>query len=259
MIRTGKARYSKKGKIIIPKYPGYIPIVCLKEYPYYELNPFWLEDENNRLIHNLWQFSKIYNVVPELKIINRRNKVIWEYQSEMHLNPVTLKVYPEYFKWRRKGIETRFPITYPKQTFTLYHNKFFLNQDENKNIKLLSLIEARKEIFVEKYCMNVKRHPYFDSLVDLLHSDKKLLIVSFNGPDDISLNYYQNKYKVEDDFLKNDTLKIDTNTFKIILNDPAPSFSFSHCLAFMLYRVINGKRSSINGINLDLDPKNILY
>lgn len=88
----------------------------------------------------------------------------------------------------------------------------------------MNLIEARKEIYLPIYKELVKKQPKFEKLVKLLKKGTNLLIIEVDGPHEESLDYYKEKYGVEDDFIENNTILATKENMDIMLNDPKHSF-----------------------------------
>jgi len=68
-------------------------------------------------MEKLWQFSKIYENIPESTQKKSRfsNQVIWKYQAENHMYVKSGKTFvkKEYLKWRRTGMSNKEPVRYP--------------------------------------------------------------------------------------------------------------------------------------------------
>jgi len=69
LLRVGVCKW-KGGKRIDPSFENFTPIVVLtktskKEYA--DLGPYEIKDEKGRIHENIWQFSKVYEYVPESK------------------------------------------------------------------------------------------------------------------------------------------------------------------------------------------------
>jgi len=247
MIRVGTRKYIG-GSFIDPEYKDFIPIVVLTKCTKYgDLGPYVIKDKKGRIFENLYQFSKIYEKVP--KIIQRYsrydNRIIWEHPEETHIDEKGMPT-EEYWKWRRKGMYSndgiRYPIGYGKQYSCICAlNKIkteikIVNGIKRKNhyYEELNYIESRKKIYLKEYCKIVKKLEKFKSLKQMLKNENNLLIIEVDGPKMDSLNYYKNKYNVNDNFIENDTILVTKPNMEIMLNDPEHPFGHGYCLALAL-------------------------
>ena len=98
----------------------------------------------------------------------------------------------------------------------------------------LDYVQSRKKIYVKEYCRLVKKHKIFKMLQDKLKSGVNLLIVEVDGPHQESMNYYRNEYGVQDDFIQNDTILINEENIKLMLNDTKHAFGHGYCLSMAL-------------------------
>jgi len=248
MIRVGRCVYDSAGNKYDPTFDNFVNIVVVMKShsPYYELSPYYLKDEKNRIMENYWQFSKIYETVP---ITHQRKSrydqtIIWTHPAEVHIvkeNNVD-KITDEYRNWRNKGMLCQEPIRYPVG----YHYRgncvgalnYKINpetgNEEIDDSRYLNYVESRKEIYVKKYCELVKQHPMFLQLKQRLASGENLLIVDVDGPHQESLEYYKATYGVGDDFLENRSVLINQRSIQILLNDTKHPFGHGYCLAMAL-------------------------
>ena len=244
MIRVGKALYDNKGIKTDPSYPNYEKIVVIMKShsKYYPLSPYYLKDENEVLMENYWQFSKIYRQVP--KSLQKRSRydstIIWDHPKEDHIIKINGidKITNEYIEWRKKGMKCPDPIRYPvgfNYRQTCYGAlKCTQNEDTIDETKILDYVEARKQIYVKKYCDLVKKEPLFLELQKKLKKGINLLIVDVDGPHQESLDYYKNNYNVSNNFIENHTVLMNQEAIKIFLNDTKHSFGHGYCLAMAL-------------------------
>lgn len=77
----------------------------------------------------------------------------------------------------------------------------------------------------------MKKHPTYIKLKERLNNGENLCIVEVDGPRSRSLNYYKEKYNVDDDFIQNDTILIDQKVLKIMINDTKERFGHGYCMA----------------------------
>ena len=64
------------------------------------------------------------------------------------------------------------------------------------------------------------------------------MIVEIDGPKSQSIEYYKNKYGVDDTFIQNDTILVNDYNINIMLNDEKHPFGHGYCLAMALNNMI---------------------
>jgi len=255
-IRVGTRIYGKGGHTD-PSYPGFKKILCLTpSTPYGDLGPYVLADEQGRNMENRWQFSKVYvEVPPTVQRYSRFDQtVIWsQKEQETHIvshptvanwpdgTPVNMRLSddrhltPEYFHWRYRGMYNSYPVRYP--VGRSYRSKCIgsiKDEDLGKSNRLLTYVEARKEIYLPIYVDLVQKRPKFHKLKEMLARGENLLIIEVDGPHQESLSYYQEKYGVEDDFIEKSTILATERNLNIMLNDEKHAFGHGYCLAYAL-------------------------
>src|SRR5271154_4746105 len=132
-----------------PSYPGFTPIgvSTTSRNKYRQLSPFILKDKQGRIMENIWQFSKVYESVPKITQRKSRydNVIIWSHPKEQHVDIDNNEILPEYWGWRRKGMNNpyavRNPVGIKNRGKCLYAIK---SGDFDKK---LDYIEARKQIY----------------------------------------------------------------------------------------------------------------
>lgn len=235
MIRVGRRIYSGKG-FKDPSFPGFTPILCLTQSsPYGELGPYVVTTEKGVVFENLWQFSKLYESVPESKQTYSRydSTVIWEHKAEKHVdskgNPTEA-----YWAWREKGFNCPYPVRYPVGMRHRGRCLCALWEKEENTFYELDYIEARKNIYLPEYIKCIKKLPKFKELSERLKKRENLLIIEVDGPHEESLDYYKEKYGVKDDFIENSTMLATKENLDIMLNDEKHPFGHGYCLAWGL-------------------------
>ncbi len=252
-IRVGTCSFNR-GKRIDPKYKNYTPIICLtKSSKYGSLGPYVLKDKKGRILENVWQFSKVYKKVPKsLQTYSRfDNTIIWDWPEEIHVDNKE-ELTDKYFEWRKKGMDSKYPIRYPvgikyRQNclYCLEENKKGDNEGgdnegDNKGRKRsvkdekLDYIQSRKKIYLKIYSKAVKKQEQFKELKERLIKGENLLIIEVDGPRQESIEYYKDKYNVSDNFIVDNTIKINKKNMKIMLNDIKHPFGHGYCLAMNL-------------------------
>lgn len=226
------ARTCKKdGKIHYPSFEGFTPIICLtKSSKYGMLSPYCLKDDENRIMENIWQFSKVYESVPVSRQIYSRYqpRVIWKWPEEIHVRDG--KLTPEYYKWREAGMNACDPIRYPVGFEARHDCLGSLLDDE---ITLLNYIEARKKLYFPLYCRLVEKQPIFQQLKKRLRNGENLLIIEIDTCYD-DIDYYKKNYGVDDDFIQNKTMLMTKDSLRIVMNDVKYPAGHGYGLAAML-------------------------
>src|SRR5690606_24147848 len=103
--------------------------------------------------------------------------IIWDHDSEIHVTENDNKeLIPtmNYKLWRQKGMENEYPVRYPVGFMnrsdcvgsikSSEYNKCIA--DETYVPKLLTYIEARKEIYLKTYIKLVKKEKDFEKLLN---------------------------------------------------------------------------------------------
>lgn len=236
MIRVGRTIYKKgTSQRVDPHYDGFTNVIVLLKNTseWGPLSPFELKDEQQRIMENVWQFSKVYQKVPKTtqKLHRYSDLVIWDHPAETHLaNDGTLT--PAHLAWRQKGMNAKYAIRYPVGWH--HRHKCLYALAETDLMTPLNYIESRKAIYVYEYCRLVKRQPKFVELQQRLKAGENLLIIEVDGPHQESLEYYKTKYGVDDTFIQNDTMLTTEQNIQIMLNDGKHPFGHGYCLAMAL-------------------------
>lgn len=229
-VRIGTIEYVR-GKKVFPTYPGFARVeVMTASTSHGELSPYQLTDEKGRIFENVWQFSKVYHTVPATTCRYSRwdPTIIWKHPTETHVNDEG-ELTPEYWAWREKGMNNRYPVRYP---VGYRHRKNCLYALWNN--EKLNYVQARQKLYVPEYIRLVKQHPKFHQLKRLLDKGNNLLIVEVDGPKEKSLPYYQDTYGVDDDFIENNTMLATEDNLNIMLQDTRHPFGHGYCLAMAL-------------------------
>ena len=240
-IRVGRCTY-KKGKRIDPTFDNFTQVIVLtKSSKYGEIGPYVLKDEKGRLFENIYQMSKIYEVLPKSKQIYSyyQPKIIWEWPEDIHIQNGIIQ--NNYYDWRKQGMESKEPIRYPVGRKNTHLCKGIIIEDEqkeyNKEYKLsdaIGYIEGRKQLYLPLYCKLVKQQPLFKQLYNRLRKGENLLICEVDVAFQEGLEYYKEKYGTANDFIINDTMEINEENIKIVLNDEKYRFGHGYCLAMAL-------------------------
>ena len=211
---------------------GFTPIVVMTKSHGGEwtLSPYHLRDENGYIMENIWQFSKIYETIPAMPGKNHKGPVYWLYNSERHFDNGT--ILPTYWRWRQTGFSHNSAVRYPVGYY--HRNKCMFAILSKDDQTPLDYIESRKKIYVPVYCRLVEQQSAFQRLKQRLENGENLLILEVDGPHSESLDYYKQKYNVNDNFIVNNTVVANRENLAILLNDPKHPFGHGYCLSMSL-------------------------
>lgn len=248
-IRVGRCIYDN-GRRIDPEYPGYTPILCLtKSTPYGDLGPYVLKTSEGQIMENIWQFSKIYDNIPRSiqRYSRYDNRIIWNWPDDRFTTMMEGSKYitPNYWTWRNAGMNANMPIRYPvgfnqearSSCIGALNLPANWSTDSNTDIEsfnVLDYIESRKQIYLPLYCSLVKSRPKFKKLKRRLEQGENLLIIEVDVAYQNSLPYYQETYGVGEDFIVNNTMEVNEESIRIMLNDPRHPFGHGYCLSMAL-------------------------
>jgi len=235
-IRVGRTIWQKNGANQSPTYPGFTTITITTksdDKKFYDLGPYYLRGDNGNIIENIWQFSKVYRKVPYVKenYTPKSPIIAWEYPEEIHAddegNPNE-----NYFKWRKLGTENKYAVRYPVGKSKVSRGSvLYCLTDSGER---LGYIEARKKIYFNVYSKAAMKHKLFLELLSRVKSGENILICETDGPHQESLDYYKDKYGVDNSFIENGTMLANDKNIGIMLNDSKYAFGHGYCLAQML-------------------------
>jgi hypothetical protein len=261
MLRVGRITY-KDGKRVIPSYEGFTSIVVLTKCSEYgSLGPYCLTDDRGRVMECIWQFAKIYKVVPyreeQYCKYPPNNYLVWKHDRETHINgnlsiqelrdlsaeELIPLVNAKYYKWRTKGMNNKYHVRYPVGFRERSNCICALWPDKKQEtFEKLDYIQSRKKIYLPVYCSMTRKEKQFIELKERYELGENLLIIEVDGPHEESIEYYKEKYNVSDDFIQKDTMLVTEQNIKIMLNDPVHPFGHCYCIAMQ----ITGKHKKWN-------------
>ncbi len=212
-------------------------------------------------MENAWQFSKVYEKVPpstQLYAPPYHNEVIWEWKGEIHTDKDHF-VNDKYWKWREAGMYNEYAVRYPVGQKHMKECLFCLwptgKVHKNGDIEYeeLDYIQSRKKIYAPVYTNLVKKQPKFEKLRKMLLKGENLLtpilldcragnacvasIIEIDGPHQESLDYYIEKYNVDENFIEDDTILVTKENMDIMLNDTKHSYGHGYVLARALLEI----------------------
>ncbi len=237
MLRVGRRAYTTNGNYTEPNYTGFTQILVLtKSTEYGSLGPYELKDERGYIMENVWQGEKVYKDVPAVKLkYSRYSDIItWNYPKTKFMD-VEGNLLDTYWTWRRKIMENQYYLRYPAGFYNMKNCLYAIHEyEDGKMSDKLDYITSRKVTYGPLYCRLVKKEKQFKELKQRLEGGENLLIIEVDGPHQESLDYYKEKYGVEDDFIENSTVLINEKHIQIMLNDPKHAFGHGYCLATSL-------------------------
>jgi len=220
------------------------------------LGPYHLKTEKGEIFENVWQFSKIYEVVPKSRQVYSRwdSTVIWNWPEERHMrvvpedtvsenqivtyDGVTYEILPEYWHWRSVGFQHQYHCRYPVGFRNRHLVKFSIlggaTEDGCTPLETMDYITSRKKIYLPLYCELVRKEPLFWELKKKVDNGEVLCICEVDGPHQESLSYYKSKYGVGDDFITQNSMEVTKENIEIMLNDGKHPFGHGYCLALAL-------------------------
>lgn len=138
--------------------------------PLYQLSPYYLRDNDGYIFENWWQSCMLHGEVVE-QYQEKNNIVIWQHPTEIHYDPKLRKVTREYLEWRLKLRKNPYPVVRPngcRKTTKVFP---YMHGDEIKD-----LVDARKELYCNKYLELVTKTQAFEDLRKLLRRTNFMLV-----------------------------------------------------------------------------------
>jgi hypothetical protein len=129
-------------------------------------------------------------------------------------------------------MNTSDPIRYPVGWANRHKCLCALSEDNLD--EPLDYIQSRKKIYVPLFCRLVKEESQFKELKQRLCDGENLLIIEVDGPHEESLHHYISNYGVDSTFIEKDTMIVDKDHLKIMLNDSKHPFGHGYCLGASL-------------------------
>jgi hypothetical protein len=188
-----------------PKFPhteGFLNIVVTshnKSGVGAELSPFVLRDEHGYIMENIWQCAKLYPFVPEFQNADAD----WSWKREIHVNPKTQEIRPQYWAWRKAGMSHDKPMRYPVGSkhaqYAMCHvwpvdtpaadaadagalEKAVNMTGDTPRVKY-SYTEARIKIYAPLYMHMATQTKDFGTIKELLDSGYNIQILDVDGPE----------------------------------------------------------------------------
>lgn len=221
-LRVGKYDYKTKK---MPTLEGFENILV---HTTGALSPYTMKDENDCIMENYWQFSKIWKKVYKIKqpISQWDNSVRWEWQEEEHLdssNPP--KILKEYYAWQLAGFSSTKWVRYP--------NGFNHHKEAVGSVyrgKIIGYIEARKKIYYRKYREIAIKTRMFKNLKARFEKGENIHIIEVDGPTK-GASYPYNRVRNVNGL---GTINITKKRLTALINNPDQAFGHGYCIAAML-------------------------
>lgn len=240
-IRVGSIKFPGR---IYPSYPGYELIeVMTPSSKYGSLGPYALRDSQNRIIENVYQFSKIYKgIIPSVDIpYSRFSDQRWQFREHRQVidaeallkGEILENLTDDYWDWRYLGSHTSFAVRYPvgmvkRGTKTSSPPCLCALSDSGD---LCNYIEARTKIYIPLYLEAVTQCPQFEVLKRKYDRGDSLLIAEVNGPTESLKEYYKSTYGIE---IEGQSVEATPEILKAMLYDTKCPFGHGYVLAMAL-------------------------
>jgi hypothetical protein len=231
-LRVGKiaGRYDRGAKY--PVTVGYLNIVVTsinKSGLGSQLSPFCLRDEQNHIMENIWQFSKLYSSVPKVSATASNT---WSWKAEIH--DMNGEIQPNYWKWREAGMNHPDPVRSPVPKEYRGRCLCSIVEASDGAIERLDYMQARKRIYIPTYVRLARRTLDYDVLVEMLAQGYNLQILDFDGPTREDHSPYDAMIAGEYGEDGVGSLAIDTRVLEELLQDTMHPFGHGYVLAGML-------------------------
>lgn len=229
--------------------PGYKVINVLswhaKDTRYYELCPYYLKTEEGALFENDWQARKLFEYVydnevyPHYSLQGKPQYLWWKYECEngsgreKHYDKATDTIMPEYFKWKQSLLDCPHPVRYPNKSFRTKLCQFALDNDTDDHSKRYGYIDARKNIYCNKYKKLVRELDIYNELLQDVKNGVKILITEVDVPCKGKKGFYGLNLD------ENNIYQADLDKIQVLLNDPSEAFGHGICLAYALLEDLN--------------------
>lgn len=238
-IRVGRLR--AKGE---PMFDGHKEIVCTtKSSVWGALGPYVAKRPNGEIMENAWQFRKVYKYVPARREAYSRfhqNLIVWDREAEIHMNDDG-SMTDEYWSWRRDGLSNPYHVRYPVG-LKHRHNCLHVLTDDGVT---LDYVQSRKQIYFKYFVESIQTDLNTDSrgrtslkrlndLKRLYEKGEKFVIREPDGPHQESLQYYIDKYDVDESFIQGGTMECTAQNLCTMVNDTKHPFGHGYCLAAYL-------------------------
>lgn len=249
-IKVARRQYRGRQVIEPPTPANYVKIVVMindniRNNEYGGLSPYNLRDENNIIMENKWQFSKVYRTVPAVSIPFSTNdkRIVWQHPAEKHID-ANGQLTSAYYAWRNKGFTQTNPIRFPVGMSLQARASCVCSYKPLPDLSIdvtrpLNYIEARKQIYCPEYVNMASQHEQFQMLRNMLNNGINLMIVEVDGPHDESLDYYRQRYGVDNNFIVNSAVDVTIDNMRILINDDKHAFGHGYCLAMALLDIVD--------------------
>lgn len=187
------------------------------------LSPYIMKDNNDVIMENYWQFSKVWpRYYKTRQVISKYNvgEVRWEHHA--FDNPDNGD---EYKIWRAKGMAHQKWVRYPNG---FDHHKECIGS-LTEDGRMLNYVEARKEIYFRKYKEIAIELPAFRKLKNKLNSGINIQINEVDGPT------YFDEYPYN--LVVNNSIEITPEILDALMNNPRQAFGHGYALAACLLEV----------------------
>jgi len=220
-IRVGKYDFRSKKQPITESYKNILIHV------HDDLSPYTLKDDNENIIENVWQFSKVYKQVYNINTtLPYKSTVLWKWPTETHVDDNGELTHP-YWNWRNQGFHNKYAVRYPNGFHHRHECLYSVLLDPITNeYEELDYITARKKIYCTEYIKAARKHPTFYKYKKLLQKGVNLQFNEVDGP----------RYTDQEPYcyVENDSLEMNKEILEMLLNNPSQPFGHGYTLALAL-------------------------
>jgi hypothetical protein len=265
-IRVGRIAGRFEKGVKFPVTDGYINIVVAsvnKTQIGSMLTPFVLKDTQDRIMENIWQFSKVY---PSIGQQSAKSKNQWYWPAVQHTSAEG-DILPDYWKWRDAGMHHRQAVRSPvasvercKCLYSLWPSDCLgkniatyeiTSSNKSDTMSKLSYIEARIQVYCPLYILLAKRTGDFIVLQHLLREGYNIQLLDPDGPRLICPDQSPYNYMTNGEYGESGVGSIPIN--EEIINDLLDDIMQPFCHSYALATALLKKEEWIYDHNLRLD------
>jgi hypothetical protein len=198
-----------------------------------QLSTHKLRFKTGEIMENLLQFSRFYDIVPEIHSEN------WSWGLEQHCDSNNRPT-KAYWDWRRTGFMNPVPVMPVKNKKPIC----YLWKDASGTYKQHDTVGARKNIYIPLYKKLAHLESDFLILKQCVKAGYNVQLLEYSGPPNtngaISESEYNRITKMYEDFgeTTQGTVVINEKNFKHIINSDQIQFSHGYVLGALLAQII---------------------
>lgn len=211
------------------------------------LSPYYLktdgEEENYNkggiIFENFYQGSKLYPFVYSIEVYPSKwqhgnpEHLHWEYKSTSPEGDICYDTdtqsirFDNYMFWRWSLWECQHPIRYPNGYHKRRMCKGTLILREDGNFRIISYIEARKELYVKEYSRLIRKTKEYSTLIDRLRQGKDIILLEIDVPKSSKKGLYGSCVTNKDGI----TTEMSLDLIDGLMKSPDEPFGHGLCIA----------------------------